>query len=156
MAALTLPLVTEATTEEERDTCAARCRPTFHRRPHIIPENVDSRLDTHHYQHKGQRGNGKISNGIKGSLWVSNGLASLKINTSQQLFLRLLTTRVCGRRAGLRTLQQTGRRGCPPMILFAHHTYGSWSKQPNMGHSSHHGFVGYWQTFYHRPFRINH
>ena len=104
---------------------------------------------------KGKEETGKISNGIKGSLWVSNGLDSLKTNTSQQLFLRLLTTRVCGRRAGLRTLQQTGRRGCPPLTLFAHRTYGSWSKQPNMGHSSHHGLVGYWQTLDHRPFRIN-
>ena len=47
-------------------------------------------------------------------------VSDLKLN---QTNWSLLTTRACGGRAGLRTLQQIGIRSYLPLTLFAIHTY---------------------------------
>ena len=51
----------------ENNTFTDRRRPTYHWRPQIIQENLDSRFKTQHNEHIRRRGREKISNG-QGSL----------------------------------------------------------------------------------------
>ena len=61
-----LPLPTEAPIEEKTNTCTDPRLPTYHWRPHIIPESLDSDTKAHHNQHRRRRGDGELSKG-KGS-----------------------------------------------------------------------------------------
>ena len=62
-----LPLPTEAITEEKTNACIDRHCPTHYWRPQIIPENLDSRINTRDCQHRRQREERNISS-TKGSL----------------------------------------------------------------------------------------
>ena len=57
---------------------------------------------------------------------------NLKINTNQELFLRLLTNCACGKRARLTDCfkQQIGIKGYLPLTLFAHHICRPSSLEP--------------------------
>ena len=67
MAAMMLLLATKTITEEKTNTCMDRHRTTYHSRPQIIRDNLDSRIKTYNNEHRRQREDKKISNG-KGSL----------------------------------------------------------------------------------------
>ena len=73
LVALMLLLPTKATTEEKTNTCTNQCRPTYHRGPQIIQGNFDSRIKSHHNQHRQRKRDRKTTEYRMGrSHWVTD------------------------------------------------------------------------------------
>ena len=56
------PLLIEATNEEKRSICTDQHHATYHWKPQVVQENLDSCIKTHHDQHRWWKGDMKISN----------------------------------------------------------------------------------------------